>query len=343
MSPTVSLNKCWAYPIESVQYKFLASDNQLIFIAIEDGSVQAIDSKTSGSIWTTDLGGGIVSNIAINETNVFVATNSIAGKDAAAPEASILRSLSKKTGITNWSIRLPFSAEMVLGGARGRIIAAGSEGTITALDNKTGNIDWKAPLSGQLSAALYFSSDTITYGTDQNEIVSISAETGERIFRRPVKFRPTAIAYLSENKIVTGDERGNVALINTLNGQSVWEFKSGAGISAISTSGSGLVVTSLDNFIYMISPKNGDVIWKRRMPGRILHGVLVTDNFVFALIYGESSAYLIDTKKGKLIDQLVQTDKNYQNRAPLLVNDSNIVFATADGVESHSVSGCHFQ
>jgi outer membrane protein assembly factor BamB len=93
----------------------------------------------------------------------------------------------------------------------------------------------------------------------------------------------------------------------------------------------------------MISPKNGDVIWKRRMPGRILHGVLVTDNFVFALIYGESSAYLIDTKKGKLIDQLVQTDKNYQNRAPLLVNDSNIVFATADGVESYSVSGCHFQ
>ncbi len=99
-------------------------------------------------------------------------------------------------------------------------------------------------------------------------------------------------------------------------------------------------MTSLDNFIYKISIRNGDIIWKRRLPGRVPQGVLVTDKFVFALIYGENSSYLIDTKKGKLIDQMFRAEKNYHDQAPILLNDRNIVFASGKSIESYSVNGC---
>jgi outer membrane protein assembly factor BamB len=338
-SEITPLKKCWEYRTEGSNDKTLASDNIIITIATKSGNIQAINAETSANIWTTDLGGGIVSNIVFADTGVFIVSNAITSKDSA-PDASILRSLSKKTGITNWTTRLPFSSEIILGIAQGKIITAGREGSITAVDSRNGSINWKALLSGQLTAGPHISGGSITYGTNLKEIVSLEMETGVELFRLSTKFIPTAFAGKFKNNLAAGDERGNLILLNILTGRNAWKFKSGAGISAIFVSGNGLVVSSLDNFIYMISLNNGDVLWKRRLPGRILQGVLVTDNFIFASIYGENSWFLIDAKNGKVIDQMFQTEKNYHNQAPLLVNSSNIVFATPEGIESHSVNGC---
>ena len=334
-----SLKKCWEYKVEGLPSNPIASDDRKIFVGTEAGSIHAVDATTSIKLWSTELGGEIVSNLLVTDSSVFVVTNPVAS-DGNDGDSSILRSLSKETGITNWSVRLPFSERIFLGGTQNSIIVVGREGSIVAVQKQTGDRIWKIQFSGTVTALPYFSDRAIVFGTSEKQVVLISSENGKELVKRPNAFAPSAVMSLSDNTLVVGDERGNVALINTSGGRPVWKFKSGGGISHVSVSKKGLIVTSLDNFIYLISMYNGDVIWKRRMPGRVVDGVLVAGNVIFTLIYGESLAFLLALDNGRITDQVMQKEKNYLSQIPILVGDSKIIFATASGLESYGLKPC---
>ena len=129
------LKKCWEYKVEGLPSNPLASDDRKIFFSTEAGGVHAIDAKTSTNVWTTELGGDIVSNLLVTDSSVFVVSNPVAN-DGNDVNASILRSLSKETGITNWSVRLPFSERIFLGGTQNSLIAVGRAGSIVAVQKQ---------------------------------------------------------------------------------------------------------------------------------------------------------------------------------------------------------------
>jgi len=338
-SGVTALTKCWEVGIEAPALNALASDNIRVFFGTTTGSVQAIDAKTSGIIWTSELGGEIVSNLAVTDTTIYVVSNPLISKETAASE-SILRSLNKESGITNWTARLAFSQQFVLGNSQTSIIAIALDGSLNAVGNQQGNIVWKAPSFGMITARPSFSTHGTAFGTGNKQVFVISNDNGRVLFKSSTGFVPTAVSNPSSKALIVGDERGNVILLNTSTGRSGWKFKSGGGISFVSFSNNGVLVASLDNFIYMISTSNGDVVWKRRLPGRVAAGMLVLENFVFALTYSENSAFLIDSRKGEVVDQLIRDDTNYVAQIPLLVNGWNILFTTTEGIEMHSLKWC---
>ncbi len=333
------LTKCSEYRIETPVSEALAADGQRVFVGTTDGSVRALDPAISSPIWTSELGGEIVSNIASAETGIIVVSNPIKAAESAAAE-SVLRFLSKETGVPNWTIRLPFSEGFFLGNGRGTLAAVSSEGWIIAIEPQTGRILWRTQSFGKITARPSFSPQGIAFGTGDKNIYIVSRETGETLFKRAADFVPTAITNPDPEVLVAGDERGNVASIDVTGGKNIWKFKSGAGISFVSVSKDGLLITSLDNFIYLISMYNGDVIWKRRLPGRVIQGGLIVDGFIIVLIYGENSAFLIDIRKGKIVDQLPQNDKNFVNQVPVFARDGKFLVTTPDGVTTYSINGC---
>lgn len=335
----VRLTKCFEYQIEGPVSDALAADGQRVFIGTVDGSVQTLDVNLSSGVWRTELGGEIVSNIIAPEMGMLVVSNPVKAAESV-PAESVIRSLSKETGVPSWTARLPFSERFFLGSIQGTIIAVSLEGGIIAIDVPTGRILWQTPSFGKITARPTFSSHGVALGTSEKQIFIISPENGEILFKGPTDFIPTAITNPSFEIFVVGDERGNVASISIPSGKNVWKFKSGAAISFVSISKDGLLITSLDNFIYLISMYNGDVIWKRRLPGRVVEGGLIVEGFVVALIYGENSAFLIDTKKGKIIDQLPQNAKSFVNQVPVPVKDSNILVTTPDAIEMYAIKGC---
>lgn len=337
-SDNMSLKKCGEYKVEGLSENTLASDGQKVFFGTENGSILAVDPAAASSLWTTELGGEIVSNLLVADASIFVVTNPLAS-EGTSTGFSILRSLSKETGITNWSMRLPFSERIYLGSVRNSVIAVGREGLIVAVEMQTGSPIWKAQFSGAVTALPYFSASGIVFGTSEKRVVLISIEDGKELARNFGPFVPTAVV-ASGDSLVVGDERGNVALIKAAGGKPVWKFKSGAGISHVAVSRKGILVTSRDNFIYLISMYNGDVIWKRRMPGRIIDSLLVAEHLIFSRVYGESSAFLIDLENGKITDRLTQNEKNYIQQVPVLIGNSKIVLATAVGLELYGLKPC---
>ncbi len=71
----VKLTKCSGYPIENPVAGALAADAQNVYVGTADGRVLALDINVSSSVWRTELGGEIVSNIVVSETGTLVISN----------------------------------------------------------------------------------------------------------------------------------------------------------------------------------------------------------------------------------------------------------------------------
>ena len=335
----LKLTKCSAYQIDGPVADALAADEQRVYVGTADGRVQALDMSISSSVWRTELGGEIVSNIAAGETGMLVISNPVKTAESI-PTESLLRSLSMETGVPGWTARLPYSEHFFLGSLNGSITIVSREGLAIAVDGQTGRIIWRTQALGKITARPSFFRHGIAFGTSEKQIIIVSPETGVVIFKGSTDFVATAITHPSSEILVVGDERGNVVSIDVPGGKNIWKFKSGAGISFVSVTKEGLFITSNDNFIYLIWMYNGDVIWKRRLPGRVIEGIAVADGFVTALIYGENSAFLIDSKKGKIVDQLPESDRNFVNQMPLIIKDHSFLVSTPYAIEMYATKGC---
>ncbi|MBC7898465.1 MAG: PQQ-binding-like beta-propeller repeat protein [Saprospiraceae bacterium] len=333
------LQKCREYDFADTSVISVASDNENIYVATEEGSVHAIDPMASDKIWSSNIGGQIVSNLIVAKDRILITTSAVL-TNGAKPDFSILRSLSIETGLTNWSISLPYSIQMFLGNSGNAIVSISREGAVAAHDASTGNILWKKSFQGNLTAPPKFGNDWIVFGTDKKDILVISSKNGETALRSDLKFAASAVSIPSEKTIAIGDERGNVNLIDVNSGKTIWKFKSGAKISFLSSAEEGLLAASNDNFVYLISDYNGDIIWKRRLPGRVAGPLLVAENIVVLQVYADKSAFLLDLESGRIVNQFIMDQENSPGIMPNSTKDNSIIFSTAASLVSYGVKPC---
>ena len=327
-----------AVPVSPASW-MLASDGQQIFVGYTNGTIEALTSGTLDSNWRAELGGEFASDLAIIENGIAIVTNP-SRDSAAAGELSTVRLLSKESGVTNWSVRVAYSERYYIGLISSGLAIVSKEGQVTALDRKNGQVQWQTMPLGRTSARPAFSGEIVAVATTDKHLTLVSGQGGKILSRQLTDLVTTAITLLQKEAIAAGDERGNVTLFGSESSKVAWRFKSGAAVSSVSESEQGLIVTSLDNFVYLISDYNGDVIWKRRLTGRVLDGGTAVNGHFVVFIYGENSAYVIDLDEGKLTDSMDASDRELVNRVPVFVRDRMFALSTTDSVEVYSLGGC---
>ena len=324
----------------------LGSDGSQIFIGTLNGTIEALASGNLNTNWRAELGGEFASDLILIENWIAVATNpsreTINGtrEPINGGDVSTVRLISKESGVTVWAAKVAYSERYYLGKINGSVAIVSKEGQVTLLDRSSGQVHSQTVPVGKLSARPVFSAGNVALATADKQLTVISAQGGRIVSRQTTDHVITALAFLKKDAIAAGDERGNVTLFGTENTKVVWRFKSGAGVSSVSETEQGILVTSLDNFVYMISDYNGDVIWKRRLTGRVLEGGLAMNGHIVILIYGENSAYVIDMAQGKLTDSLGGTERDLVNRTPVSVRDRTFALTTVDSVDLYSLGGC---
>lgn len=333
-SKTVPIKKCWEYDVNSISE--IASDNAKLFISQSGARVDSVSITTGQKIWTTDLGGELVSNIAVGDSQVFVVTLS----NGPGTGHSILRALSKDTGITNWSVQLPRSDAVSLGVSGANVVFVSGGGNVASLDLKSGRVAWQRSIPEGVSTVPSFGPDSVIFGTNSKEIFILSLADGSVRFNTKTEFLLTSVIANEDNQIVWGDQRGSLVSYSIEGREIRWKFKGGAQISHIASAGDDLLVTSLDNFIYRISTGNGNVLWKKRQAGRVTSAPVVTSDFAVVITNGERTGHIIDPIKGKIINQLTLNDGNDFLRPPVIFGDT-IVFPTAAGLIAYSLNGCN--
>jgi outer membrane protein assembly factor BamB len=335
----VPIQKCWEHRVENPAVDVFAFSSGKIFYSDRPGRITAIDAGNAAVIWSTELGGEIASDLAVANDGVFVVSYPSVGPDQD-PRFATVRRLSASTGITAYSSPISYSGHFYLHFDGGSLIAVGDNGRLTAVNDADGTILWNRSLGDELNAIPVFHERSAAIVTKRGRVALIETRTGDAILEFRSQFAGTALAVLGDRAIVVGDERGNVRLRVVGEIEDEWIFKTGGGISNVTPIATGILITSNDNFVYLVTADRGKVNWKRRLPGRIIGGPLNSGDFVVAAIAGESLAYLIDPLSGKLLNQFSLGESDRSVRTPLALGKEKLGFAELRSIVGYGINGC---
>jgi len=330
----ISLNECWQYPSDSIQTAQPATDAVNLYFAEVGGRITAISLSTGLRVWSTDLGGEVRSNVAVHGSSVFVVTGP--AFDGTARANGRLRSLSSATGVPSLDVTIPYSEDVRLDISGGNLIAVQNTGIVTAYDPGLSRQVWSRSLPAVATAA--FDGDRLLLAAADRTVHVISTKTGKELMAANSNNVLTAIAAVNDD-ILWGDDRGNVVRYDADKHSVVWRFRNGARISDLTVTSEGIVVTSLDNFVYLISESNGVVRWKKRQVGRISDITLDRGSLGVVITVGEPNAAVLDIQNGKTVGVLTIRDNEAFIRRPIFSN-GRFIFFTTERIMSRSLLPC---
>ena len=229
------------------------------------------------------------------------------------------------------------AAENYLAGVTDHGIAVVSSRTeIITFDELDGSIKWKtAAKDGQITAP-DISARQIAIATNGNHLELYDSADGKMAASIRLQFPPIAMGLYGDSTAIVSNDRGGLFSIDREDSGQNWKFKAGGRITQIRLVGGNLLAASADNFVYFISAETGNVIWKRRLPGRIA-SVTETGNDALAVtVVGEPAAYIINTREGKLEDHIRLTGEDDFLLATKAADNSVIIALTANGISGYS-------
>jgi len=335
-SGEVDVTKFWTYSLGEETGVALASDGNHVFLGLGSSRVEelSIDGK---KMWSTELGGDISSNILALAGGLFIVTS--VSSDAGRSAGGVLRSLSKETGITNWTLKLPDAEKHFLGGFNGSLVIVSKSGVIQSIDTQNGKVKWRREITEGFAAEPAFEGGKVIVATIAKQIFVVSLASGEIDSMRKVPYGITAIGKIPSADIVAGDDRGNLSSLVSGSEKPYWSFKSGGEISSVFTVGEHLVVTSHDNFVYFLLGRNGGLVWKKRLTGRVAQISTYADHFALITSIDDHGSILVDLSNGKVAGQIaLSEDENLVE--PPVVSNGLIFVLTNKAAYGFCLNGC---
>ncbi len=149
-----------------------------------------------------------------------------------------------------------------------------SGGRILSVNKISGGANWTTETGESLAVGHVvkssFTHSRIYTPGKLNNILEISATDGKitRTIQTNFSYAFIYIGDEEDNLLILGDKKGEISARDIRSGKKVWKLRTGGEISSIVSSQRGLLISSYDNFLYMVSTLDGRIIWKRRMEGR---------------------------------------------------------------------------
>lgn len=326
----LALRECWRYPTTELEASGAASDGNNLYIGERSGRISAIGAEDGKRVWTSDIGGQLVSNLVVRDHNLFLVTRAAEG-------FYDLRSLSVLSGINTQSTRLPAVGRSRIFASGHHVIIVSEAGDFLDIDPSLGKLIWARALGNV--RVVVTGDNALVAGLNDGRIVFIGPTDGSITRTVLTKSEPSALL-LSNGHIIVGDDRGNITSLDLAKDRSIWTFRSGGKISGIYTAGdSNVLITSFDNFTYLVERETGHVIWKRRQPSRVVDAAIVNSNYAAVTPFGEPSVFLLDSNNGKSVGQIVIPGSVEFVQPAQLVGDSVVTFTT-EGLMSTGFFGC---
>ncbi|MEQ1922384.1 MAG: PQQ-binding-like beta-propeller repeat protein [Pyrinomonadaceae bacterium] len=332
----VDVAKCWAFPLSDKTASSLGADASRVYVGSSGAKVEAL-SLDGKKMWATEFGGDINSNLLPTETGLFFVTATVS--DDAAKAGSVLRVVSKETGITNWTAKLPVADRHFLDVYQNTVIVVSSSGAVQSLDIKDGTARWKREIAEGFAGEPRFGGDAVVVGSTAKQAFTIMLATGEILSMRKLDAGVSSVGRVSASDMTVGDGLGNVSLFLAGSEKPIWKFRSGGAISKILAVNGNLFVTSHDNFAYSLNSSNGSLAWKRRLSGRAAHIAVIDDKYMIASAVDDHSVVLIELVKGKVVGQIALGADETLTADPVMMGGL-ILTVTDTAAYAHSLSSC---
>lgn len=308
-----------------------ADDTQTYFVS-RDGKIVAIELTSGAVAWTAEIGGKPVSELVLAGGKIYTIATPVSDSPTPKP---ILRTFSSKTGLPLWNTELPVSGKYFLVSDGQDLAVASAEGTLWLMEPESGRIKWNVSAAGTISTQPRIESGRLLIAVAGKRVDEFSMENGAIVASAVVDGVPAFVGAGRSSAAVYSDDRGNVHSIRMGGGKN-WKFRAGGKVGFIRSVDDNVLLGSADNFIYFMSVEYGNLLWKRRLPGRVASGGLVGRDIAVFTVIGERSAYVVELEKGRLIDRLDLADEDVFLLTPIKANGKYLIAATANGLSAFS-------
>lgn len=327
--------KCWEFETERLSlFPPLTDNRQTIFQILDDGTLMAIDAGSGRIIWRSRFGGEIVSNSFFEDNKLYLVNKIIDGeKDS----EFIVRTVSAATGLTLWqkSLVLNEADKIYVSTSNNLIVIVSDTGQILLIDKAAGAEFWRRDFSTEITSVPFLFENKIFIGTVENKILGVSVSNGENVSKLDLPHAPTGNFFVSTETIVAGDRAGNVSAFRINDRKLLWKARTGAQIVDITEVSGNFLISSNDGFVYLLSARNGNRIWKRRLSGRPIGKPPVANNYALLQTIDGVAATVLDLGSGRTVNQILFGENVVSGGGAVSVS-RHIVIPTSKGLLAFS-------
>lgn len=316
----------WQYTTDTTINLTPATDGQRIYLPLAAGTIVSLRAFDGQMFWRTEIGGELSASPIADERGVYIASETGVVQGKAPQAAGALRALGRESGVTLWMHTLPFPLRGALAMNEQTLFGGAGDGRLYAVSKKSGEMLWVKQFSTPFSSQPVISSTHLLIGNDDGTLLYLDQATGKQTWRYrthgPVRGRPS----VHRGVVYFGSEDGYVYAVDEMSGQLRWRTRTGAGVQAVAVTDGGLLVASLDNFVYFLSLTRGARLWKRQLAGRIAAQPLAAaDGALFTPLSGDTGVVL-DLRDGKQLNSIPIGEDNTTAASPIVVED--VLFVT---------------
>jgi outer membrane protein assembly factor BamB len=343
------ISKCWTYEGETAaNIPMVPAQNGFLYIPLADGAVAAVETASGKQVWQSGLGGEIRAMQLTDNKKLIVVTEQQSDKKD--DSSLVLQAISEETGVTAWRKELAFSTGISLIIKGNTAILLREDGNITAFGVNDGAVIWQANEGAKITALLASTGlagtgpagagkSFIVIRPEEKKLVEMSLETGKAGQTYALSGSNTTPKLATEDSIVFSDPIGNVSAMSLLNGAPIWNARAGAEVSDVTATDLGLLVSSNDNFVYLLSASRGDRKWKRKFSGRLMGKPVLHENYGLFVTAAGTDAVILNLNNGKFVNGVSLTNKAFFTGSAVGAG-GGFALSTSQGVLYYSPDGC---
>lgn len=315
----------WHYDSDQTLNLTPATDGQRIFLPLAEGTIVSLNSTDGRLNWKSDTGGEISASPAADDKKVYVASEYGDISSTSRTTKGALRALGEEAGVTKWMRTLPAPIRGSLAVSSSSLFGGASDGKVYAIDKQTGLTQWTNQYSSSFESQPVLSGSLLFIGSEDGTLYAIDQASGKTVWhyrtRGPIR-GPAAVA---SGTAYFGSGDAYVYAVREGDGRFLWRARAGAAVQSVARAGEGLLVASLDNFVYFLSLNRGSRLWKRQLSGRISSQPLTATDGALFVPLSSNSGIVLALRDGKQVNTLPIGEDNSIGASPVSVGDVVLV------------------
>jgi len=262
----VALDPRWTVNFDTAPAAPAGFDQELAYVPLKGGQLQAIDLNYGIVKWTAALTTALTP--ATGDGLVFTA-----GEGA-------VTALEQRSGATIWTTPLEGTLALPLYWDSGWLIASLESGELVALRAEDGQVQWRQTLGAPLATTPTPAGDHLFVALRDGRLLSLALATGETAWTNPLGEPVTGILALND-QLVVGTRGNKVYSISLDRGRIRWAQKAGNNIAGAPVADErSIYFAALDNLLRSLDRKSGNLRWTHKLPSRPAAGPLRAGNVV---------------------------------------------------------------
>jgi len=328
----------WQYETADTVNLTPATFADQVYLPLAGGRLVALRAGDGQLIWQTEMGGAFSAPPEADERGVYLATETkaIEGVQTYYRATGALRALSSRSGVTRWMRTLPRPISSALAANATTLYGGTTDGRVYAISKATGEISWQAQYTAPFASQPVLHDGHLYLGSEDGTLLIFDAQTGDALWRYQTHGPLRGPVVVANQLVLFGSADGYVYALDETNGHLRWRARTGAGVQSVAATSEGLIVASLDNFVYLLSYRHGQRVWKRQLAGRIAAQPLTGTDSVLFVPLGSDACIVLALHDGKTVNTLEVGPDGNTSASPIMAADV-LLITTRHGLMAFAV------